>query len=181
MGGRRVSCTSSCLLHNIKTCQLGHFCRLRSSWRERQITELQERRLVLVKEMLIEREESRKELAAAKIERLRQKKKDERDRLFTQTSYRRIKVLRRMYTARLNATMPSSDRLGRTVARYVDRSSSVYAPLARHGNIPECNTAKIEVFLCLPRSSSQLPGSKFVISPQYLVDEGRWWTTMTQY
>ncbi|CAD7927328.1 unnamed protein product [Amoebophrya sp. A25] len=115
--------------------------------RERQIVSLQERRLAMVKELIAEREMNRKVTNDAKIDRLRVKKAEEKDRLFASTQYKKIKLLRKMFSARVTAlsrnTRPEAH--GQTVAKYQDRASSVYAPLTRYGSIPDTHTGNIEI------------------------------------
>ncbi|CAD7955372.1 unnamed protein product [Amoebophrya sp. A120] len=111
--------------------------------RERQIIRLQERRLELVKQLLAEREVKRQSRNEAKVERLRVKKAEEKDRLFAGTQYRKIKLLRKMYTAMARNQRP--EHIGETVARYQDKGSTTYAPLMRNGHKPDSNTAKIEI------------------------------------
>eukprot|EP00392_Amoebophrya_sp_AT5.2_P006022 g6032.t1 len=143
--------------------------------REQQIIRLQERRLEMVKQLLAEREKKRQGRNEAKVERLRVKKAEEKDRLFAQTQYRKVKLLRKMYTALNRNQRPEPH--GQTVAKYQDKGSTTYAPLMRNGNRPDSNTAKIEIqpsdlksYAKLVQLERTLPAS--VLLPPPVLQEG---------
>mmetsp|Transcript_2000 Transcript_2000/g.4511 ORF Transcript_2000/g.4511 Transcript_2000/m.4511 type:complete len:591 (-) Transcript_2000:95-1867(-) len=113
--------------------------------RERNIKDLQERRLELLRTAMAERTKRRDMGQDEKVERLRKKKEEERDRVMAACQRRRTKVLRKLQKERQQAETTSRKR--DVIAEYTDYNSQVYAPLARHGHVPDSNTAKIEVQL----------------------------------
>uniref|UniRef100_A0A7S1QN72 Cilia- and flagella-associated protein 91 n=2 Tax=Alexandrium TaxID=2924 RepID=A0A7S1QN72_ALECA len=121
--------------------------------REKQIRELQEKRLTLLKDALQERDTKRESAQMDKVERMRQRKEEERDRKLASLQRTRTKVLRKMQKERQNAEKTSTKR--DVISEYADCSSQVYAPLARNGHVPDSNTAKIEV---QPADLSTFPG-----------------------
>lgn len=121
--------------------------------RERRIKELQEKRLILLEKALTERDQKREAAQTDKIERVRQRKEEERDRKLAACQRLRTKVLRKMQRARQAAEQPTRKR--DVIAEYADFTSQVYAPLARTGHVPDYNTAKIEV---QPADLASYPG-----------------------
>mmetsp|Transcript_28860 Transcript_28860/g.65224 ORF Transcript_28860/g.65224 Transcript_28860/m.65224 type:complete len:707 (-) Transcript_28860:117-2237(-) len=121
--------------------------------REKQIKELQEKRLVLLQEALETRNQKREAAQDDKVERMRQRKEEERDRKLAACQRQRTKVLRKMQKERQAAEKTTRKR--DVIAEYADFTSQVYAPLARHGHIPDSNTAKIEV---QPADLATFPG-----------------------
>lgn len=121
--------------------------------REKTIRELQEKRLALLKEALGERNEKREGAQDDKVERMRQRKEEERDRTLAACQRRRIKVLRKMQKERQKTETKPAKR--DVIAEYADFTSGVYAPLARHGHVPDSNTARIEV---QPADLTTFPG-----------------------
>lgn len=121
--------------------------------REKTIRDLQEKRLQLLQIALNERDEKREDAQMDKVERVRQRKEEERDRKLAACQRLRTKVLRKMQKERQKAegTIKKRD----VIAEYSDFTSSVYAPLARHGHVPDYNTAKIEV---QPTDLASFPG-----------------------
>lgn len=115
--------------------------------RERQIRELQEKRLVMLQMALEERDGRREKAQDDKVERVRQKKEEERDCKLATCQRDRIKVLRKVQKER-KAAESRQDGLPKSrdvIQDYADTTSQVYAPLARNGHVPDYNTAKIEV------------------------------------
>merc|ERR1719247_193877 len=121
--------------------------------RERTIKELQEKRLELLRQALGERNEKREGAQDDKVERMRQRKEEERDRTLAACQRRRIKVLRKMQKERQKTETKPAKR--DVIAEYADFTSQVYAPLARHGHVPDSNTARIEV---QPADLTTFPG-----------------------
>mmetsp|Transcript_53234 Transcript_53234/g.158697 ORF Transcript_53234/g.158697 Transcript_53234/m.158697 type:complete len:703 (-) Transcript_53234:118-2226(-) len=121
--------------------------------RERQIRELQERRLALLQEALQDRDSKREMAQTDKVDRMRQRKEEERDRKLAALQRQRTKVLRKMQKERQNAEKSSRKR--DVIAEYADCASQVYAPLARNGHVPDSKTAKIEV---QPADLATFPG-----------------------
>merc|ERR1719310_747392 len=97
--------------------------------REKTIRELQEKRLELLRIALGERTVKREANQDDKVERMRQRKEEERDRVLASCQRRRIKVLRKMQKERQKTETRSTKR--DVIAEYADFTSGVYAPLAR--------------------------------------------------
>lgn len=89
-----------------------------------------------------------------KIDRVRQRKEEERDRKLAACQRLRTKVLRKMQKERTKADSENV-RKRDVIAEYADFTSQVYAPLARNGHVPDYNTAKIEV---QPSDLATFPG-----------------------
>jgi len=122
--------------------------------RDRTIRELQEKRLQLLRQAFEERDMQRESAQTGKIDRVRQRKEEERDRKLAACQRLRTKVLRKMQKERTKA---DSDNVRKrdVIAEYADFTSQVYAPLARNGHVPDYNTAKIEV---QPSDLASFPG-----------------------
>merc|ERR1712216_611479 len=112
-----------------------------------------EKRLALLKEALGERSTKREADQDDKVERMRQRKEEERDRTLAACQRRRIKVLRKMQKERQKTETKPTKR--DVISEYADFTSQVYAPLARHGHVPDSNTARIEV---QPADLTTFPG-----------------------
>merc|ERR1711988_1024688 len=112
-----------------------------------------DKRLSLLKEALAQRTLQREAAQDDKVERMRQRKEEERDRTLAACQRRRIKVLRKMQKERQKTEAKPAKR--DVIAEYADFTSQVYAPLARHGSVPDSNTARIEV---QPADLSTFPG-----------------------
>eukprot|EP00397_Hematodinium_sp_SG-2012_P015001 GEMP01015270.1.p1 GENE.GEMP01015270.1~~GEMP01015270.1.p1 ORF type:complete len:677 (+),score=169.00 GEMP01015270.1:86-2116(+) len=115
--------------------------------RERQIEDLQNRRLEILKTAMQERNEHRTTLGEEKVERLKKKKERERDRVLTSLQRRRVKVLRQVFKIKtqLEVGEAQDTSIRDVIGEYSDYSSHLYAPKMRDGHKPETNTAKIEV------------------------------------
>eukprot|EP00439_Symbiodinium_sp_Y106_P060217 s754_g8.t2 len=100
--------------------------------RERTIKDLQDKRLKLLEQALLERDVKREDAQVSKVERVRQRKEEERDRKLAACQRLRTKVLRKMQKERTRADAPTTKR--DVIAEYADFTSEVYAPLARHGH-----------------------------------------------
>jgi len=122
--------------------------------REKTIRDLQEKRLELLKVALGERTLKREANQDDKVERMRQRKEEERDRKLADCQRRRIKVLRKMQKERTKTETKMGAKRD-VIAEYADFTSQVYAPLARHGHVPDSNTARIEV---QPADLTTFPG-----------------------
>jgi len=114
--------------------------------REKQIRELQEKRLA-------DRDSKREASHEDKVERMRQRKEEERDRFLAGCQRERTKVLRKMEKER--RVQESRGAKKDVIAEHADFTSQVYAPLARNGHIPDYNTARIEV---QPADLTTFPG-----------------------
>jgi hypothetical protein len=121
--------------------------------REKHIKDLQEKRLQLLRDALADRDDNREQSQNSKVERMRQKKEEERDRVLAACQRRRTKVLRKTQKDRVAAEGAAGKR--DVIAEHVDFTSKVYAPLARLGHIPDSNTARIEV---QPADLATFPG-----------------------
>eukprot|EP00928_Gymnodinium_smaydae_P071241 TRINITY_DN54887_c0_g1_i1.p1 TRINITY_DN54887_c0_g1~~TRINITY_DN54887_c0_g1_i1.p1 ORF type:complete len:734 (+),score=193.71 TRINITY_DN54887_c0_g1_i1:95-2203(+) len=121
--------------------------------REQHIRDLQERRLELLREALISRDEKRETALNDKVERVRLRKEEERDRVLAACQRRRTKVLRKTQKERQKAEGRQGKR--DVIAEHTDFTSTVYAPLARKGHVPDSNTARIEV---QPADLATFPG-----------------------
>lgn len=110
--------------------------------REKTIKDLQERRLELLRTALDQRDDKRATVHSDKVERLRAKLEEERDRALATLQRRRVKVLRKMQQQQgAGQTKTKRD----VIEEYADFTSEVYAPKARNGHVPDSNTARIEV------------------------------------
>lgn len=125
-------------------------------WADRDgtIRELQEKRLLLLRQAFEERDMQREAAQTGKIDRVRQRKEEERDRKLAACQRLRTKVLRKMQKERTKADSENV-RKRDVIAEYADFTSQVYAPLARNGHVPDYNTAKIEV---QPSDLATFPG-----------------------
>jgi len=121
--------------------------------REKQIRELQEKRLALLRLALADRDSKREASHEDKVERMRQRKEEERDRFLAGCQRERTKVLRKMEKER--RVQESRGVKKDVIAEHADFTSQVYAPLARNGHIPDYNTARIEV---QPADLTTFPG-----------------------
>lgn len=119
--------------------------------RERTIRDLQERRLDLLREALHDRSTRREVEHDERVERMRTRKEEDRDRVQAACQRRKTTVLRKMQKERTKAeparTAPEPGRTGKrdVIAEYAEKSSKVYAPLARDGHVPDSNTSRIEI------------------------------------
>eukprot|EP00933_Yihiella_yeosuensis_P002210 TRINITY_DN10365_c0_g1_i1.p1 TRINITY_DN10365_c0_g1~~TRINITY_DN10365_c0_g1_i1.p1 ORF type:complete len:706 (+),score=174.39 TRINITY_DN10365_c0_g1_i1:134-2251(+) len=122
--------------------------------RERTIRELQEKRLFLLQQALEDRDMNREAAQLDKVERVRARKEEERDRKLAACQRLRTKVLRKMEKEKGLAETGHVNKRD-VISDYADFTSHVYAPLARHGHVPDYNTARIEV---QPTDLSSFPG-----------------------
>jgi len=116
--------------------------------RERQIEELQNRRIEILTGLLEKREKDRISKGEEKVERLKKKKEWERDCMLNSLQRRRIKVLRQAFKKKSQLEVPLiQNETGRrdVIKQYTDHSTSLYASKLRDGHKPETNTGKIEV------------------------------------
>lgn len=112
--------------------------------REKQIKDLQEKRLSLIKTELQKRDTQGETKLSDKVERLKQLKELERDKVGAICQRKRLKVLRKTQRERQEAGKGPC-RKRDVIAEYADFKSEVYAPLSRHGHVPASNTARVEV------------------------------------
>merc|ERR1719199_2036473 len=122
--------------------------------REKTIRDLQDKRLSLLRDALGERSAKRETDQDDKVERMRQRKEEERERTLASCQRRRIKVLRKMQKERQKSETKPGKR--DVIAEYADFTSQVYAPLARHGHVPDsrCSQPTSQLSLALFSLSS---------------------------
>jgi len=113
--------------------------------REKQIEELQNQRLKILKEALQEKDALRLKAGEQKVDRLKKKRQNERDCVLTGLQRRRVKVLRQAFKMKQVLEVRDNARRKEIIAEHSDYTSHLYAPKMRDGYIPETNTAKIEV------------------------------------
>ena len=113
--------------------------------RQREMDEAHTERLDLLRQALIDRDQDNEFLAEQRVEALRQRQIEARDRSVEQIQSQRIKVLRKLSMARGRLQMPASDPPGSKrrsghrdiISEYGTYSSRVYAPIARLGQRPD--------------------------------------------
>lgn len=123
--------------------------------REKHIKDLHDKRLEVLREALAQRDGTRQAHQADKVDRMRQKKEEERDRVLAACQRKRVKVLRKTQKDRQKADLHGRTSKRDVIADHADFTSQVYAPLARRGHVPDANTARIEV---QPADLSTFPG-----------------------
>eukprot|EP00743_Colponemidia_sp_Colp-15_P003486 GILK01003764.1.p1 GENE.GILK01003764.1~~GILK01003764.1.p1 ORF type:complete len:665 (+),score=144.46 GILK01003764.1:160-2154(+) len=111
--------------------------------RENEIKRLQDERLELLRHALLERDQQNEGKYAARIEQLRQRKIEEKDRALAKIQRKRIKVLRKMFKSRKDVQKKKEKR--DIVADYTNFGSKVYAPVAREGISLDKAANKFEV------------------------------------
>lgn len=121
--------------------------------REQHIKDLQDKRLELLRTVLGERTIKREQGHGDKAERMRLRKEEERDRVLAACSRKKIQTLRKLSKERQAIEKKPTKR--DVISEYADFTSEVYAPLARHGHVPDSNTARIEV---QPADLATFPG-----------------------
>ncbi|CEM35011.1 unnamed protein product [Vitrella brassicaformis CCMP3155] len=113
--------------------------------REQHIKDLQRRRLEIIREELAAREEKRTSQQADRVERIRVKKIDNKDRRIAKGQKKRIKTLRKMYREKAMAETLLQSRKRDVIKDYAATGSTVYAPILREGQRPDTATGKIEI------------------------------------
>ncbi|GMH92778.1 hypothetical protein TrST_g5199 [Triparma strigata] len=106
------------------------------SLREAEFDAMREKRLTVLRKAIDERDASNEFLAEQRVEALRQRKMEQRDKALTNIQNRRIKALRKLSKARKD--VPTVGALGSRknrdiIGEYADFSSKVYAPIRRDG------------------------------------------------
>eukprot|EP00753_Platysulcus_tardus_P015910 PLAT5336.4.p1 GENE.PLAT5336.4~~PLAT5336.4.p1 ORF type:complete len:717 (+),score=376.62 PLAT5336.4:82-2232(+) len=102
-------------------------------WREREleIEKLQDARLKLLQAAILERDRENAYVAEQRIEALRQRKLEDKERAIAAIQARRIKELRKLAKARKRVGAPRRKR--DIIEEYADFGSRVYAPIKREG------------------------------------------------
>mmetsp|Transcript_5552 Transcript_5552/g.15514 ORF Transcript_5552/g.15514 Transcript_5552/m.15514 type:complete len:520 (-) Transcript_5552:2338-3897(-) len=113
--------------------------------------ELQRRaedRVEALKQRIKDRDASADFVAEQRIEALRQRKIEERDRMLARIQQQRVKVLRKLAKARAKASKTLPGERGRQrdiISDYADYSSTVYAPVLRDGRGKDANPRKFDI------------------------------------
>ncbi|KAJ3035765.1 Cilia- and flagella-associated protein 91, partial [Rhizophlyctis rosea] len=102
-------------------------------WREREdeIRRLQDHRLEILKKVITRREAENEALNSERIEKIWQRKLQERDALLEKIQRKRVKILRKLADKRAKVEQKIERR--DIIADYANFSSNVYAPKARDG------------------------------------------------
>jgi hypothetical protein len=99
--------------------------------RENDIKHIQDERLQLLQTALYDREKENEERTAQRIEEIRLKKTEHKDRALAKIGRKRIKLLRKMFKARKSNDQTSIHR--DIIEEYANFGSEVYAPITRKG------------------------------------------------
>ena len=108
--------------------------------REDDIKRLQNERLNLLQSALVEREKESEDNHSRRIEDIRLKKTEDKEKSIAKIQRRRIKILRKMFKARKNV-----DNKRDIIAEYSNFGSIVYAPITRDGLSLDKLASKYEV------------------------------------
>ncbi|CAI2361398.1 unnamed protein product [Moneuplotes crassus] len=111
--------------------------------REDDIKRLQNERLNLLQSALVEREKESEDNHARRIEDIRLKKTEDKEKAIAKIQRKRIKVLRKMFKARKNLDNKGSKR--DIIQEYSNFGSIVYAPITRDGLSLDKIASKYEV------------------------------------
>lgn len=99
--------------------------------RENDIKHIQDERLQLLQTALFDREKENEERTAQRIEEIRLKKTEHKDRALAKIGRKRIKLLRKMFKERKSNNQTSIHR--DIIEEYANFGSEVYAPITRKG------------------------------------------------
>jgi len=111
--------------------------------REDDIKRLQNERLNLLQSALVEREKESEDSHARRIEDIRLKKTEDKEKAIAKIQRKRIKVLRKMFKARKNLDNKGAKR--DIIQEYSNFGSIVYAPITRDGLSLDKIASKYEV------------------------------------
>lgn len=111
--------------------------------REDDIKRLQNERLNLLQSALVEREKESEDNHARRIEDIRLKKTEDKEKAVAKIQRKRIKVLRKMFKARKNLDNKGAKR--DIIQEYSNFGSIVYAPITRDGLSLDKLASKYEV------------------------------------
>eukprot|EP00741_Cyanophora_paradoxa_P003327 tig00000692_g3233.t1 len=111
--------------------------------REAEIARIQERRLQVIEEALLAKDQEREEKNASRTATLRAAGEEEVERVIAAIQLRRIKALRKLAKARraIEGKVQRRD----VIQEYANYGSQVYAPITRKGQLPDRHAAKFEV------------------------------------
>lgn len=113
--------------------------------RENEIDAQREARMELLERALADREETAEFATAQRVESLRVKLLEERERKLQQVRNKRVKVLRRLAQARSKVDPLLSDAPTRDIINeYFDKGSSLYAPRVREGKASAADSSKLD-------------------------------------
>ena len=110
---------------------------------EEDIKRLQNERLNLLQSALVEREKEIEEKHSQRIEEIRLRKTETKERSIAKIQRKRIKVLRKMFKARKNVDTKGKRR--DIIEDYSNFGSTVYAPITRDGLSLDKKASKYEV------------------------------------
>ena len=104
-------------------------------------------RLAVLRSAIEERDQGNEFLAEQRVEALRLRRVEEKDRALAAIQSKRIKILRKLTKAR--ADLPTGELNGASkrdiINEYADFSSKVYAPTTRSGQHPDKHPGKFDV------------------------------------
>lgn len=126
--------------------------------RQRQIDEAHEARLTELDRALVERDAEADFVIEQRIEAMRQRYMEKRDRSLDCIQAQRLKVLRKLSIARGKLRMPSSlpvyghrrRRHRDIIEEYASYASRVYAPMKREGQLPDKTSQVVDVSTVAP-------------------------------
>lgn len=104
-------------------------------FRENEIDAKREEKLSILRQALLDRDESNEFLSAQRVETVRQARMEEREKLLEKIRSKRIKALRRLANERNKADPILHENASRNIIDdHFEKSSSLYAPKKRDGN-----------------------------------------------
>jgi hypothetical protein len=116
--------------------------------REEEFDAMREKRLEVLRKAIDERDASNEFLAEQRVEALRQRMMEDRDKTINHIQQRRIKALRKLSKARKDMPIVggfNSHKSRDIIGEYSDYSSTVYAPIRRAGNAIDKGGEKYDV------------------------------------
>ena len=114
--------------------------------RENEIDAQRELRIEQLEQALVAREETSEFATAQRVENLRVRLMEERDKRLQQLRNKRVKVLRRLVQNRAQVDSALSDSRRRDIIKdYFDKGSATYAPRARDGQPKAVSPEKLDV------------------------------------
>ena len=102
-------------------------------------------RLETLRQAITERDQGNEFLAEQRVEALRQKKMEYKDKAMQDIQNRRIKVLRKLTKSRANVRVESGKTKRDIIGDYANFSSKVYAPIIRDGAAAQASEKTIEM------------------------------------
>jgi hypothetical protein len=102
-------------------------------------------RLETLRQAITERDQGNEFLAEQRVEALRQKKMEYKDKAMQDIQNRRIKVLRKLTKSRANVRVESGKTKRDIIGDYANFSSKVYAPIIRDGAAADAQASRFDV------------------------------------